>query len=106
MVRTQNEAIDLAKKYLTFVRKVFFIEKAYLFGSYAKNTQHEWSDIDVAIVSRDFNNIPRSLSMKFLTKMTLEVDTSIEPIVIYSEEDSSPVVGTVAYEVVTTGILL
>lgn len=30
------------------------IEEAYLFGSYAKGTQHEWSDIDVALVSNDF----------------------------------------------------
>jgi len=26
-----------------------------LFGSYARNTQHEWSDIDLALVSDDFN---------------------------------------------------
>ena len=29
-------------------------DKVILFGSYASNTQHEWSDIDLALVSEDF----------------------------------------------------
>lgn len=28
----------------------------YLFGSYAKEKQHEWSDIDLAVVSDNFGN--------------------------------------------------
>ncbi len=30
------------------------IEKALLFGSYAKNEQHEFSDIDIALISSQF----------------------------------------------------
>ncbi len=29
-------------------------KKVILFGSYARNTPHEWSDIDLALVSDDF----------------------------------------------------
>ena len=32
----------------------FKIDKAYLFGSYAKGTNNEWSDIDLAVVSENF----------------------------------------------------
>jgi predicted nucleotidyltransferase len=30
-------------------------KRVVLFGSYAKNTQHKWSDIDVALVADNFN---------------------------------------------------
>ncbi len=32
------------------------IEKAYLFGSVAKNEQRDFSDIDIALISKDFSN--------------------------------------------------
>lgn len=34
------------------------IRKAYLFGSYARNRQHEWSDIDIALIADDFIGLP------------------------------------------------
>lgn len=33
------------------------LHKVMLFGSYAKNAQHKWSDIDVALVADEFNGI-------------------------------------------------
>ena len=32
------------------------LRRVILFGSYAKNKQHEWSDIDVALVADEFKN--------------------------------------------------
>ena len=32
-------------------------KKVILFGSYARNTPHEWSDIDLALVSDDFTGM-------------------------------------------------
>ena len=32
------------------------LRKVILFGSYAKNKQHKWSDIDVALVADEFKN--------------------------------------------------
>ena len=32
-------------------------KKVILFGSYARNTAHEWSDIDLALVSDDFTGM-------------------------------------------------
>lgn len=34
------------------------IRRAYLFGSFAKNRQHEWSDIDIALIADDFIGLP------------------------------------------------
>ncbi len=33
------------------------VERAMLFGSYTKGTANTWSDIDVAIVSKDFTGV-------------------------------------------------
>lgn len=38
----------------TLEKAHIIVNAAYLFGSYGKGTAHEWSDIDVAIVSDDF----------------------------------------------------
>jgi len=32
-------------------------KKVILFGSYARNTPHEWSDVDLALVSDDFTGM-------------------------------------------------
>ena len=104
MYRSQNEVIRTAKEYLKLVNKVFHVKKAYLYGSYARGTQNESSDIDIAVFSSDFRKIPRPLAMKFLTKMTMEFDTSIEPVAFTDEEEKTSLVGSLAHEVVTTGI--
>ena len=36
----------------------FIIEKAVLFGSFAKNKNTNDSDIDIAVVSKDFQGLP------------------------------------------------
>lgn len=46
----QGEAINKVKEYSILLKKYMPLEKVYLFGSYAKNTNRSDSDIDVAIV--------------------------------------------------------
>jgi predicted nucleotidyltransferase len=54
---TETNAIKYALKYLEEVRRSNIrIDRAYLFGSYAKGKQQPHSDIDVAIISQDFSD--------------------------------------------------
>ncbi|MFW6222031.1 MAG: nucleotidyltransferase family protein [Bacteroidota bacterium] len=46
----KGEAIKIAQRYISNVIEKYEIEKAYLYGSYAKGTNHPDSDIDLAIV--------------------------------------------------------
>ncbi|MDR3308712.1 MAG: nucleotidyltransferase domain-containing protein, partial [Tannerella sp.] len=39
------------------------LRTAILFGSFAKGTQHEWSDIDVALVADEFTGLPSDHNM-------------------------------------------
>ncbi len=51
----QSIAIKIAKDYLKAVRSEGVkVHRAFLFGSYATNRQHEWSDIDIALIGDDF----------------------------------------------------
>jgi uncharacterized protein len=80
---TQSTALKIAQDYLHEVRALGVgVRKAILFGSFAKNCQHEWSDIDVALFADDFVGLTaldkeyfRSLHLlpKF---MSVEVHTS------------------------------
>lgn len=54
------------------------IDQAYLFGSYVNGTATKWSDIDVALLTKEF--IGDSFDFKFLLmKIAREIDLDIEP---------------------------
>lgn len=50
MAYTQDKAVELARSFLHEVSKRHKIRSAYLFGSYARGTQKDYSDIDIAVV--------------------------------------------------------
>jgi predicted nucleotidyltransferase len=58
-------------------RDKFTLSKAYLFGSYARNTQHEESDIDLAVVIKNLSD-PFSAQVE-LMKLRRNFDLRIEP---------------------------
>ncbi|MFA6570089.1 MAG: nucleotidyltransferase domain-containing protein [Bacteroidota bacterium] len=52
---TQQDAIEMSRRFLSELSaKGIDIKKAYLFGSYARNQQRDYSDIDLAIVGDNF----------------------------------------------------
>ena len=53
----KNEAIRIAKRYINTVSKKYQIKNAILFGSFVKGTNHIDSDIDLAIVFNQVNDI-------------------------------------------------
>lgn len=53
VARTEN-LNSVIKAYLTDVKQVFSVDKAYLYGSQANGTAHSDSDIDICIFSNSF----------------------------------------------------
>jgi len=52
---TQDAAIEIVRNYTRDIQNEGIkLHSAFLFGSYAKGTQNEWSDIDVALVADEF----------------------------------------------------
>jgi len=54
------------------------LDCAYLFGSHAKGTSNQWSDIDLAIVSPDFSEDLYEERL-VLMRLAAEIDDRIEP---------------------------
>jgi predicted nucleotidyltransferase len=78
-VRTSEEIKKIVKKYYeNLIQAGLPVEKIFLFGSYAQNEQDEYSDIDVAVVLKEF------LGDRFNTRLVLmkyarEFYENIEP---------------------------
>jgi predicted nucleotidyltransferase len=55
---TQKSAIDLVKNFVSdLINSGINLKEAFIFGSYSKNLQNEYSDIDVALIAEDFSGI-------------------------------------------------
>lgn len=79
-----NEALKIAKRYLAAVGAKYQIENAFLFGSYAKGTNHADSDIDLAIVVKSADDIIE-LQIQ-LMQLRSDDDLMIEPHPIRSDD--------------------
>ena len=73
----KNEAIKIALKYSDLIRAKYRIENVILFGSFAKGTNHQDSDIDLAIIFKSIDDII-DLQIELL-KLRTDNDLMIEP---------------------------
>ena len=65
------------KKYVEEISKHYNIKEVYIFGSYAKGTSNEDSDIDIAIIlDSSINTIDLMVELMTLTQ---NIDLRIEP---------------------------
>jgi len=77
----------LAKQYANDVRKVLPIDKAVLYGSYAKGNANEQSDIDVCFFLQSFNGKRRVDIIQELLALTRGYKgVCFEPIAFPTEE--------------------
>jgi predicted nucleotidyltransferase len=66
-VETVNQTV---RNYVADVKNVMPIDSAFLFGSYAKGTATEQSDVDVCFFSHSFENMQSLDIMKLLFRLT------------------------------------
>lgn len=71
----QDEAIAIVRRLKkTLESEGVPVQKAFLFGSFAKNHVHEWSDIDVAIVHNPFlSTVGKEKSLLFTRGKSFDV---------------------------------
>lgn len=79
------------------------IASVYLFGSYAKGTEHKWSDIDVCVISPQFKDFFDTLQYLW-QKRTKDSGTVIEPIGFSPKDFADDT--TLTREIKRTGIKL
>ena len=72
-----ESALNIAKEYLSSLPPELDVRRAYIFGSYAKGTQREESDIDIAVV---FGHMDNFFEMQMeLFRRRRKIDLRIEP---------------------------
>lgn len=96
-----TEIINSIEKFIKEIKKKYNVEAIILFGSYAKGTESEDSDIDIAIVSDDFDDIYDCMAI--LMGMTWDIDARIEPHPI-KKKDFDEVSDYFVKEIIDTGI--
>ncbi len=76
---TQETVLDLILKHEEMIKQVYHVDSLGIFGSFARNDQTEYSDIDVWIkVNQDFSNEDKyALSVLLQTVLGLYVDLSL-----------------------------
>ncbi len=96
--RNIRKSID---KFVEEIKKKYNVTAIILFGSYAKGTENENSDIDIAVISNEFEDVYDCMAI--LMGMTWDIDARIEPHPI-TEEDYKNVSNPFVQEVIDTGI--
>lgn len=80
---------EIKNKLLKYIKELeannIPITQAVLYGSYAKGTFNEWSDIDIALVSNAFEG-KRFWDKQKIRKIKAKVDYSISPLPFRPED--------------------
>jgi uncharacterized protein len=84
--KTDRKIEEAIKAYIQQLENTgIHIQQAILFGSYAHGKHDEWSDIDLAIVSKDFVG-NRFEDRNKIRKLTLQVNSDISPLPFRPED--------------------
>jgi predicted nucleotidyltransferase len=94
----KNEALALARQYASIIVKELNPDKIILYGSHAKGTATNESDIDVAVIFDQFNGDWLKTYTR-LSRLRRSVSSHLTPVLLDSAHDSSGFVD----EIVTTG---
>ncbi len=86
--------VKSVQKYLMYVKQQGIpVSYGVVFGSYVKNETHQWSDIDVLVVSPRFDDVQTAEDHERLWMYAARTDARIEPIAVgekqYKEDHST-----------------
>ncbi len=73
----RRDALNIAREYASLIKLNCACKQVFLFGSYAKGTNHEESDIDIAVILKEFEN-PMDVQLE-LMRLRRKIDSRIEP---------------------------
>jgi uncharacterized protein len=90
----KREAINIVEAYRCLLKEHFEFENMYLFGSYARGTNREDSDIDVAVIVDRVEGDYFSIN-PLLWKLRRQIDDRIEPILIERDFDEADFLGEI-----------
>ena len=102
MVRIPEPVQTVIKNYVSDLIKEINVEKVILFGSCAKGSMHDQSDVDLAIFSDYFKDINRIDGIRFLVLRAMDYNIDIEPQAFTMDNYAKPM--GIVEEILKTGI--
>ena len=88
------------------LRKTICVDKLFLYGSYAQGNPREYSDIDVAVVSKDFGKQTHYDDLVLLSHAAYETDHWIQARPYSHEQFDHCLRGSFLDEIIRTGKLV
>ena len=105
MVKDKIMILESVNFYISELEKLVPINKVILFGSWAQGNPTEYSDIDLAIFSPSFGK-SRLKELQLLSKLSWQVDASIEAIPYSSDKLKDPEHTSFIHEILNTGEII
>ena len=103
MVTSATELKQAIDEFIQLLQKGIRVEAVILYGSYAHGKPHQWSDIDLAVISPDFEDVSMPERQRMISKLTFRRPPDIAPIGYPSSEYHSPGRHSFLREIIRTG---
>jgi len=88
-ILSREEALQLVRRYKQVIAPRFNNQvKVMMYGSYAKGSPNQWSDIDVAVIIPKINNDEWLKQSAHLVHEGHVLNSLIEPVLMEDNEDS------------------
>lgn len=102
MARVPNRVQKIINQYLLLLKENgFHIKDAILFGSYASGRANKWSDIDLALVSDEFEGV-RFKDRNKIRRITISVSSDLEILPFNTDDFTSN--DPLVKEILETGV--
>jgi len=93
----KESIIKTIKNYMKELSRIGIpVKQAILFGSYAKETNHKWSDIDLIVISDKYDKDYNREDINLLWRTAARTDNRIEPIPVgsnrWNTDDESTII--------------
>jgi predicted nucleotidyltransferase len=103
MVASTAELNEIVSDFVRRLESGIRVEAIVLYGSYARGTAYEDSDIDLAVISPDFERVPLYRRQEIIADLTLHRADGISPIGYPSSEYHNPGPHSFLREIIRTG---
>lgn len=106
MAKISPVVVKKLKHYIDDISGVCRIDRVVLFGSYAKGKQVKDSDIDIAVFSKDINDLNRREYMSLFLKHILKYRLDIQPVAFSLKDYDSDSEDFITMEIKKKGKLI
>ena len=103
MVTTEADLDKIIAHFIELLSRTVRVEAIILFGSYVNGSADEWSDIDIAVISPDFEGMPMWERQRMISRATVDRNASLSPIGYPSSEYHNPGRHSFLREIIRTG---